>query len=71
MKLRTVPGVATMVAAFTTDIPALSQWGTPVLLGPGSIHVAHTEREFIAKKQLHEAVDLYCAVARDLLRQPA
>ncbi|HEX7284586.1 MAG TPA: M20/M25/M40 family metallo-hydrolase [Candidatus Angelobacter sp.] len=69
MELRTVPGIPTMVAAFTTDIPALSQWGAPVLLGPGSIHVAHTEREFIAKKQLHEAVDLYCAVARQLLQK--
>jgi acetylornithine deacetylase len=38
-----------------------------VLIGPGSIHVAHTEREFIAKKQLHEAVDLYCSIARQLL----
>ncbi len=68
MKLRTVPNIPTMIAAFTTDIPALSQWGTPVLLGPGSIHVAHTEREFISKKQLHEAVDLYCAIARQLLQ---
>jgi acetylornithine deacetylase len=67
MKLRTVPGVETMVAAFTTDIPALSQWGEPVLLGPGSIHVAHTEREYISKKQLHDAVDLYCKVAKQLL----
>ncbi|HEX3585011.1 MAG TPA: M20/M25/M40 family metallo-hydrolase [Candidatus Angelobacter sp.] len=67
MKLRTVPGVESMVAKFTTDIPALTNWGTPVLLGPGSIHVAHTEREYIAKKQLHEAVDLYCSVARQLL----
>ena len=67
MKLRTVPGVETMVASFTTDIPALSNWGAPVLLGPGSIHVAHTEREYISKKQLHEAVDLYCSVARKLL----
>ena len=67
MKLRTVPGVESMVAKFTTDIPALTRWGTPVLLGPGSIHVAHTEREFIAKKQLHEAVDLYCSIARQLL----
>jgi acetylornithine deacetylase len=57
-----------MVAKFTTDIPWLNRWGTPVLLGPGSIHVAHTEREFIAKKQLHEAVDLYCEIARELLR---
>jgi acetylornithine deacetylase len=67
MKLRTVPGVESMVAKFTTDIPALTRWGAPVLLGPGSIHVAHTEREYIAKKQLHEAVDLYCSVARQLL----
>ena len=67
VKLRTVSGIESMVAKFTTDIPWLSQWGTPVLIGPGSIHVAHTEREFIAKKQLHEAVDLYCAIAKQLL----
>jgi acetylornithine deacetylase len=66
-KLRTVPGMETMVAAFTTDIPALSKWGEPVLLGPGSIHVAHTEREYISKKQLLQAVDLYCLVAKQLL----
>ncbi|HET9283784.1 MAG TPA: M20/M25/M40 family metallo-hydrolase [Candidatus Angelobacter sp.] len=68
MKLRTVPGIETMVARFTTDIPWLSNWGTPVLIGPGSIHVAHTDREFISKKQLHEAVDLYCSIARQLLK---
>jgi len=67
MKLRTVEGIESMVAKFTTDIPALTNWGTPVLIGPGSIHVAHTEREYISKKQLHEAVDLYCSVARQLL----
>ncbi len=67
LKLRTVAGIETMVAAFTTDIPALNKWGEPVLLGPGSIHVAHTEREFIPKKQLLEAVDLYCRVAEKLL----
>ena len=67
MKLRTVPGVESMVAKFTTDIPALPRWGTPVLIGPGSIHVAHTERECISKKQLHEAVELYCSIARKLL----
>ena len=60
-------GARRMVASFTTDIPALSKWGEPVLLGPGSIHVAHTDREYISKKQLHEAVDLYCDVARKLL----
>ena len=67
-ELGTVPGIETMVAAFTTDIPALSAWGKPVLLGPGSIHVAHTERECISKRQLREAVDLYCSIARQLLQ---
>lgn len=64
--LKTFEGLPTMVAAFTTDIPALSNWGQPMLLGPGSIHVAHTEAEYIEKKQLNDAVDLYCSVARRL-----
>ena len=67
LKLRTVEGLPTMVASFSTDIPHLRNWGEPLLLGPGSIHVAHTEREFVAKKELREAVELYCAVARKLL----
>jgi acetylornithine deacetylase len=67
LRLRTVEGRPTMIVAFTTDIPALSNWGEPVLLGPGSIHVAHTAHEHIEKSQLHAAVDLYCEVARKLL----
>ena len=67
LKLRAPAGIPIMVAAFTTDIPALTNWGEPVLLGPGSIHVAHTEREFIAKKDLLDAVDLYCKLATSLL----
>ena len=66
VRLRTLDGLPTMSAAFTTDIPALSNWGEPLLLGPGSIHVAHTESEFVEKKQLYEAVDLYTQVARRL-----
>ena len=66
VRLRTVEGVPTMVAAFTTDIPALNDWGEPVLLGPGSIHVAHTEHEYVEKQALLDAVDLYCSVARKL-----
>jgi acetylornithine deacetylase len=66
MQLKTFDGLPTMVAAFTTDIPALTNWGQPLLLGPGSIHVAHTEAEYIEKKQLNDAVDLYCSVARRL-----
>jgi acetylornithine deacetylase len=66
VRLRTLDGLPTMVAAFTTDIPALTNWGQPLLVGPGSIHVAHTEGEYIEKKQLSEAVDLYCAIAKKL-----
>jgi acetylornithine deacetylase len=67
MRLRTFEGMSTMVAAFTTDIPALSNWGQPLLVGPGSIHVAHTNREFIEKEQLRRAVDLYCKIAKKLI----
>ena len=63
MRLRTLDGLPTMIAAFTTDIPALTRWGEPLLVGPGSIHVAHTEREHIEKSQLTAAVDLYCEIA--------
>jgi acetylornithine deacetylase len=66
MRLRTLDGLPTMVAAFTTDIPSLGNWGEPLLLGPGSIHVAHTDGEFIEKRELQDAVELYCAVARSL-----
>jgi len=56
-----------MVAKFATDIPQLSNWGQPLLFGPGSIHVAHTPQEKIAKKELLEAVQLYIKVAKQLL----
>jgi acetylornithine deacetylase len=66
VRMRKIEGLDTMVAAFTTDIPALDQWGEPLLLGPGSIHVAHTPFEKIAKRELLEAVDLYFEVAQRL-----
>jgi acetylornithine deacetylase len=66
VRLRTLDGLPTMVAAFTTDIPALSNWGQPLLIGPGSIHVAHTDGEYVEKKQLQDAVDLYCSIAKRL-----
>jgi acetylornithine deacetylase len=68
-RLRSLPGLPTMVAAFTTDIPWLSSWGEPVLLGPGSIHVAHTPHEKLAKKELFEAIDLYVDIARRLVNE--
>jgi len=66
LRFRKIDGLPTMVAAFTTDIPKLTQWGEPLLIGPGSIHVAHTEGEFIPKSELHEAVNLYCQIATQL-----
>jgi acetylornithine deacetylase len=62
VRLRKFDDLPTMVAAFTTDIPALSNWGQPLLVGPGSIQVAHTEGEYVEKKQLQAAVDLYCEI---------
>ncbi len=67
VRMRAVDGLPTMIAKFTTDIPWLSNWGEPLLLGPGSIQIAHTPREKIAKKELLEAVELYVRVARQLL----
>jgi acetylornithine deacetylase len=67
LRLRTVEGLPTMIAAYTTDIPKLTNWGEPLLIGPGSIHVAHTDGEYIEKRQLHEAIDQYCAIAKRLL----
>jgi acetylornithine deacetylase/succinyl-diaminopimelate desuccinylase-like protein len=66
VRLRSLDGLPTMVAAFTTDIPALGNWGEPLLFGPGSIHVAHTEHEHVDKGQLHQAVELYADIARRL-----
>jgi acetylornithine deacetylase len=65
-RLKAVEGLPTMVAAFTTDVPWLGNWGEPVLLGPGSIHVAHTKHERLAKKELPEAVGMYVEVGKRL-----
>jgi acetylornithine deacetylase len=67
VRLRAVEGLPTMIAKFTTDIPKLSNWGEPLLLGPGNIHVAHTPYEKLAKRELFEAIELYIRVARQLL----
>ncbi len=69
VRMRKVGNLPTMVAKFTTDIPSLTNWGEPFLLGPGSIHVAHTPHEKIAKKELLEAVDLYYNLATSLVSE--
>jgi acetylornithine deacetylase len=67
MRFLTVPGIATMTASFTTDIPKLTAWGEPVLLGPGSILVAHTDREFLSKAELMQAIERYVEIGTFLL----
>jgi acetylornithine deacetylase len=59
-------GYETDVVAFTTDLPSLGNWGRPLLLGPGSINMAHTERECVRKADLVAATDLYYRLVRDL-----
>ena len=60
VRLGSLPGFDTTVVAYTTDIPAFQNaWGQPFLLGPGTIHVAHTSEERVPKKQILRAVDLY------------
>jgi acetylornithine deacetylase len=65
--MKTVPGFETAVFPFTTDIPFLDRWGTPLLFGPGSVLVAHTDHEHVEITDLHDAVDGYVALARSLL----
>jgi acetylornithine deacetylase len=65
-------GLPTTVVAFTTDVPALHEtWGTPFLIGPGSIHVAHTAEERIAKRELQDAVPIYAGMVKQLLASHA
>ena len=64
----TVPGFDECIVRFTTDIPYLSNWGQPLLLGPGSILDAHTDSERISKQALREAVDLYVRLTEQLLK---
>jgi acetylornithine deacetylase len=66
VRLTTLDGFTQMVARFTTDIPYLSNWGKALLIGPGSILVAHTEGEKIGKSELIQAVDLYANLVKSL-----
>jgi acetylornithine deacetylase len=67
VKMLQVEGFRQKVVRFTTDIPHLPNWGTPLLLGAGSILVAHTKNEFVLKKDLAESVGLYVNLVRKLL----
>jgi len=67
VRMLEVDGFNQKTVRFTTDIPYLTNWGQPLLLGPGSILVAHTKDEFVLKKDLEEAVGLYVELAKRLL----
>ena len=67
VRLTTLPGFETASFSFTTDVPFLTAWGKPLLVGPGSIHAAHTAEEHVRIDELAQSVDLYEKLARDLL----
>ena len=67
LKLLALDGFEQTVVRFTTDIPYLTNWGLPLLIGPGSILVAHTEHEQVAKSELWRAVEIYAELVRTLL----
>ena len=69
IQLGTMEGLETTVVSFATDVPSLSAWGQPFLIGPGSIHVAHTERERVSKAELVEAAEIYVKMVRKLKTQ--
>jgi acetylornithine deacetylase len=69
VSMKTTSGFESAVFAFTTDIPFLDRWGTPLLIGPGSVALAHTADEYVAVADLHRAVDLYADLAQSLLSQ--
>ncbi len=67
LRMEALDGLKTTVVAFTTDIPNFAgAWGRPLLIGPGSIHVAHTSEERIAKKELERAVGIYADMVQKL-----
>jgi acetylornithine deacetylase len=67
VKMHVVSGFETAVFPYTTDVPLLTHWGAPLLIGPGSIHVAHTAEEHLAIDELNAAVDIYESLARRLI----
>jgi acetylornithine deacetylase len=70
LHLGAIDGIPTTVVAYTTDIPAFrGQWGEPFLIGPGSIHVAHTLEERVPKNELIDAIEIYQTMVKELCRR--
>ncbi|MGZ8492626.1 MAG: M20/M25/M40 family metallo-hydrolase, partial [Gemmatirosa sp.] len=66
-RFHTIDGFEVAPVAYTSDIPLLGCWGTPLLFGPGSIHVAHTPDEYVHVEELRASVDAYERIVRALL----
>ncbi|HUZ45432.1 MAG TPA: M20/M25/M40 family metallo-hydrolase [Terriglobia bacterium] len=66
IRMESMDGFETEVMAYSTDLPNLTRWGRPLLLGPGTIHVAHTDHERVLKSELTSAVELYSRLVREL-----
>ena len=69
VRMHVVPGFETAVFPYTTDVPLLTRWGRPLLIGPGSIHVAHTDDEHLAIEEQLAAIDIYESLARRLIAE--
>lgn len=67
VRMHTLSGFETAIFPYTTDVPQLTAWGTPILVGPGSIHVAHTEHEHISVDELHAAIGIYESLGKRLV----
>jgi acetylornithine deacetylase len=67
VRMHTLPGFDTAVFPYTTDVPMLTRWGTPLLVGPGSIHVAHTDHEHLAIDEMVAAIQLYESLVKQLI----
>ena len=67
VRLMSMAGFEQCVVGFTTDTAHLGHWGTPLLIGPGSILDAHTAHDRVAKAELARGVELYVRLVRSLL----
>jgi acetylornithine deacetylase len=71
VRLREMPGFDPAVFSFTTDIPFLDRWGEPLLVGPGSVTLAHTAEEHVDIADLDRAVEIYADLGRRLIAEAA
>ena len=70
VRLHTLPGMPSESFPFTTDIPLLDLWGAPLLFGPGSFLVAHTDDEHLDIAEFDASIDTYVRIVTALLSGP-